>query len=123
MRVSPLSVAAHWGNAGAGSVVAVFHFGSTRTGATPGARSALDLFLIVDDYAGFYSAARAALASQHSPRFLSTLNRMLPPNVLHGLGPGEAEAKLFVLSERDLVSATGPHPKDHFVRARLAQDV
>lgn len=123
MRVSPFAVAAHWADAAQGHAVAVLHFGSTRTGATPGARSALDLFLIVTDYRRFYVAAHAALGGEASAGFLAACNRVLPPNVLHGMGPGDAEAKLFVLSEEDLVRATGPHPKDHFVRARLAQDV
>jgi hypothetical protein len=122
-RISPLAVAAYWASAGGGHVVAVLHFGSTRTGASPEARSAHDLFLIVDDYDGFYEAARAALGGVRSARSLAWFNRVLPPNVLYGKGPGDAEAKLFVLSERDLARATGPHPKDHFVRARLTQNV
>ncbi|MFN8178898.1 MAG: hypothetical protein U0167_13295 [bacterium] len=122
-RVSPLAVAAHWASAGGGHVVAVLHFGSTRTGASPEARSAHDFFVIVDDYDAFYRAARPALGGARSARFLAWCNRALPPNVLHGTGPGDAEAKLFVLSERDLARAAGPRPKDHFVRARLTQNV
>lgn len=117
------AVARHWAEAARGHVVCALHFGSTRTGASPGKRSAHDLFLIVDEYEGFYEAAFGHLGSSRSARFLARTNRLLPPNVMHGTGPANAEAKLFLLSEHDLAAATGPHPKDHFVRARLAQDV
>ncbi len=114
-------VARGWLAAGAPHVRAVLHFGSTRSGASPGRRSAHDLFVIVDDYDGFYRAVHGRL-SRRPAALLARLNRMLPPNVMHGTGP-DGEAKLFVLSERDLERAVGPHPRDHFVRARLAQDV
>jgi hypothetical protein len=100
----------------------VLHFGSTRSGASPAERSVHDLFVVVDEYEGFYRAAGAAVSGRRSPGSLARWNRILPPNVLHGTGR-EGEAKLFVLSERDLDRALGPRPRDHFVRARLAQDV
>ncbi len=115
------AVARGWLTAGAPHVRAVLHFGSTRSGASPGRRSAHDLFVIVDDYDGFYRAVHGRLARRPAA-MLARLNRMLPPNVLHGVSP-QGEAKLFVLSERDLETAVGPRPRDHFVRARLAQDV
>lgn len=115
-------VARGWLAAGAPHVRSVLHFGSTRSGASPGGRSAHDLFVIVDDYEGFYRAVHDRLARHRSPALLARLNRMLPPNVLHGVDP-RGEAKLFVLSEYDLEEAVGPRPRDHFVRARLAQDV
>jgi len=108
--------------AGAPHVRSVLHFGSTRSGATPGARSVHDLFVVVDDYGGFYRRAGRALAPRRSPRWLARLNAVLPPNVLHGR-TAAGDAKLFVISERDLARAVGPRPRDHFVRARLAQDV
>ena len=116
-------VARHWADAAGGHLVCALHFGSTRTGASPGRRSAHDLFLIVDEYEGFYEAAAQQLGSSRSPRLLARLNGILPPNVLYGAGPADAEAKLFLLTERDLTAATGARPKDHFVRGRLAQDV
>ena len=111
-----------WLSAGAPHVRSVLHFGSTRSGASPTGRSAHDLFVLVDDYEAFYRAARAALPGTRSASFLARANRVLPPNVLHGMS-GAGEAKLFVLSEADLDRAVGPRARDHFVRARLAQDV
>ena len=115
-------VAQGWLVAGAPHVRSVLHFGSTRSGASPTGRSAHDLFVLVDDYEGFYRAVRAALPGTRSPSFLARANRILPPNVLHGVSAA-GDAKLFILSERDLASAVGPRARDHFVRARLAQDV
>lgn len=119
--MSAADVARAWIAAGAPHVRSVLHFGSTRSGASPGTRSAHDLFVVVRDYAGFYRAVGGKL-SRRSPALLAGLNRILPPNVLHGTGP-QGEAKLFVISEADLAHAVGPRPRDHFVRARLAQDV
>ncbi len=122
---SPIPVeeaARYWAEAGSPHVAAVLHFGSTRSGAAPGARSAHDFFLVVDDDLGFYRALRSRGHTRRSPRLLSTLNRVLTPNVLHGAGSA-GEAKLFVITDRALRKAAGRGAPDHFVRARLCQDV
>jgi len=104
-------------------IVAVLAFGSRVTGAGPDARSAWDLFVVVESYSGFYGRCRTTLGWRRSPASLALLNRVLPPNVLHlpgDVGPG---AKLFVITEEDLVHRLAGDTVDHFCRARLMQRV
>ena len=110
---------------GQDGLYAVLHFGSTLTGASPGARSAYDLFVVVDGYGPFYRRFRAALPGPGSAGLLAGLNRFLPPNVLFvpspdGEGPG---AKVFVMSRAHLERELTAGARDHFCRGRLMQTV
>jgi hypothetical protein len=105
------------------TLVAVIGFGSRFTGAAPDARSAWDLFVVVDDYGKFYRSACPRLGWRRPPGLLASLNAWLPPSVAHLAeedGPG---AKLFVISRRDLARKLDPGDVDRFCRARLMQHV
>jgi len=107
------------------ATVALLHYGSHAqdSGAQPG--SAWDFFVIVDDYGAAYRALAASRPPGFSAGRAAFLNRILPPNVLSVHAPGSAGrlAKCCVLSVRDLERACSPSPADHFVRARLFQQV
>ena len=69
----------------------------------------LDFYLIVSDY-----------SSAYSKRWLSTANRLLPPNVFYFENDGLA-AKYAVLSEADFERECGPEARSTSVVARFAQ--
>jgi hypothetical protein len=108
------------------ATVALLHYGSHAQagGAEAGPDSAFDFFVVVDQYLPAYRALAARLPHRFPARRAALLNRILPPNVLSVPGPEpRLVAKCCVLSVHDLDRACSAHPADHFVRARLFQQV
>ncbi len=108
------------------TTVAIIHYGSyaQNSGASP--ESARDFFVIVDRYPEGYRSLAAALHTRFAPAMASRLNRVLPPNVLAVVAPGDARplpAKVAVLSLGDLLRACSVRARDHFVQGRLFQQV
>ncbi|HET9886224.1 MAG TPA: hypothetical protein VFR10_01835, partial [bacterium] len=101
----------------------VVFFGSRYVGTTPNVTSACDLFVIVESYAKFYRMRIPGVKWAFSPPLLTSLNRVLPPNILSLFEEDGAGAKFFVISVRDFNRATSRHSPDHFVKGRLTQDV
>ncbi|HSM60081.1 MAG TPA: hypothetical protein VK849_04760 [Longimicrobiales bacterium] len=107
------------------SLEAVILYGSRLHGARPDRYSALDLVVIVRDYATFYEHLRAAGELHHSPRLMTALSRVLPPSVV-AFTPGDGEgplAKCLVVDRRHLERGLGADPPDHFLMSRLVQRV
>jgi hypothetical protein len=108
------------------TTLAVVHYGSRAhgrgaTGSDPRPESADDFFVIVADYDDAYRSARIG---RHGPRVAAALNRVLPPNVVAVSDRKSTRlAKCAVLSEADLARACSSRAHDHFVRARLFQQV
>ena len=107
------------------ATLALLHYGShaQAAGAAAGPDSAWDFFVIVDEYGPAYRALAAYLPHRFPGRRAAFLNRILPPNVLSVPGPDGLVAKCCVLSVHDLDRACSARPADHFVRARLFQQV
>jgi len=108
------------------STVALLHYGSHAQDAGAGPGSAWDFFVVVDDYPRAYRALSASLPRGFPARRASLLNRVLPPNVIAVTAPeddGGRLAKCCVLSLADLARGCSPRARDHFVRARLFQQV
>lgn len=107
------------------SVSAVLLFGSRLVGTSPDPHSAHDLVVVVGDYRRFYEELAGAGHHRRSPRLLTGLARVLPPNVV-AFFPGGREgpvAKCMVLSEEDFHAALAPDATDHFVKGRMVQKV
>ncbi|MGH7729766.1 MAG: hypothetical protein ACRENJ_00780 [Candidatus Eiseniibacteriota bacterium] len=108
------------------ATVALLHYGSHAQSDQAGPDSAWDFFVIVEGYLPAYRALAHALPRGFPARRGALLNRLLPPNVISVAEPaadGGRVAKCCVLSARDLARACSPRPADHFVRARLFQQV
>lgn len=121
-----LVLAGHLARAFGPATAALIHYGSHAQGSGSGPDSAWDFFVIVDDYGPAYRALAAMRPRGFSPSRAAFLNRFLPPNVLSVTAPDGGVsrlAKCCVLSLRDLDRACSPAPADHFVRARLFQQV
>ncbi|MEK7824508.1 MAG: hypothetical protein AAB290_05660 [Candidatus Eisenbacteria bacterium] len=121
-----LALAAHLARAFGPATAALIHYGSQAQGSGTGPDSAWDFFVIVDDYTTAYRALAATRPRGFSASRAAFLNRLLPPNVLSVTAPDGGVsrlAKCCVLSLRDLDRACSPAPADHFVRARLFQQV
>jgi hypothetical protein len=106
--------------------LAIIHYGSHAQGSHPGPGSARDYFVIVDRYAEAYRALHESANTKVSPATASALARMLPPNVLRVVAPfpeGPLQAKLGVLTLRDLERLCSPRAWDHFTQGRLFQQV
>jgi hypothetical protein len=119
-------LAAYLARAFGPATVALLHYGSHAQRAENGEDSAWDFFVIVDDYRGAYRALAATLPGRFPAGRAAILNRILPPNVISVVAPesgGARTAKCCVLSVRDLARACSPRPADHFVRARLFQQI
>jgi len=101
----------------------VVFFGSRYLGTTPNVTSACDLFVIVESYSKFYRMRMPGVKWAFGPRLLSSLNRVLPPNILSLFEEDGAGAKFFVISTRDFDRATSRRSPDHFTKGRLTQDV
>ncbi|HET9886254.1 MAG TPA: hypothetical protein VFR10_01985, partial [bacterium] len=101
----------------------VVFFGSRYVGTTPNVTSACDLFVIVESYSKFYRRRIPGVKWAFGPGLLSSLNRVLPPNILSLFEENGAGAKFFVISKHDFDRATSRHSPDHFVKGRLTQDV
>lgn len=108
-----------------GSMQAVILYGSHLLGASPDRHSALDFVVVVDDYRRFYRGLRAA-GEMHRPTWLmTTMARVLPPNVI-AFTPEDGEAgvaKCLVIDRDDFATALGERPRDHFLLARMVQRV
>lgn len=113
------------------TTLAVIHYGSrahgsSSAGSGPRPESADDFFVIVANYRETYRAVVAAGAGRYRPAVAAALNRVLPPNVIGIAGTSGARqrlAKCAVLSIEDLARACMPGARDHFVRARLFQQI
>lgn len=107
------------------ATAALIHYGSHAQQSGTGLDSAWDFFVVVDDYGAAYRSLAATRPSGFPAGRAAFLNRLLPPNVLSVAAPGGASglAKCCVLSLRDLERGCSTAPADHFVRARLFQQV
>jgi len=106
------------------ATAALIHYGSHAQDSGAAAGSAWDFFVIVDDYRAAYRALAGAMPGRFPAGRAAFLNRILPPNVLGVAGPRpRMTAKCCVLSQRDLARACSRAPADHFVRARLFQQI
>ncbi len=118
------ALAAHLARAFGAATAALIHYGSHAQDSGAGPGSAWDFFVIVDDYGAAYRALAPSRPPGFSAARAALLNRVLPPNVLSiTAAEGGMLAKCCVLSLRDLERACSPSPADHFVRARLFQQV
>jgi len=104
---------------------AVVFFGSVLLGTSPDGGSAADLFVVVKDYFHFYRNIGSLLPAQRHLGIMTSLNRVLPPNIIYLNDPGgmRAGAKCFVVTERDLMVGLSLAARDHFFRGRLSQQV
>ena len=119
-------LAGHLAGAFGPAAVALVHYGSHAHDAGTGPDSAWDFFVVVDDYRRAYRALAAALPHRFPAGRAARLNRLLPPNVISVAEPSPdaaRTAKCCVLSVSDLAHACSRAPRDHFVRARLFQQV
>lgn len=121
-----LALAEHLARAFGPATAALIHYGSHAQQSGTGPDSAWDFFVIVDDYGPAYRTLAAVRPRGFSASRAAFLNRLLPPNVLSVATPDGGVsrlAKCCVLSLPDLDRACSPAPADHFVRARLFQQV
>ncbi|MGH9887681.1 MAG: hypothetical protein ACREBE_19275, partial [bacterium] len=111
--------------AGGSAVQGILFFGSRKTRARPDPFSAYDLVVAVSRYGPFYESLRATGKLRRSPRLVSFLNRLLPPNQISLVVPrtdGEASrAKCAVVSVDTLTRETSAARRDHFLIGRLFQ--
>jgi hypothetical protein len=120
------ALAEHLAPAFGTATAALIHYGSHAQDSGAGPGSAWDFFVVVDDYDDAYRALATSRPPSFSAARAAFLNRVLPPNVLSVPAPAGTAARLAkccVLSLRDLERACSASPADHFVRARLFQQV
>ena len=127
-RPSPRSarLAAYLARAFGSSTVALVHYGSHAYQSDARAESALDFFVIVDDYREAYRSLAATAGTRYTPGVATTLNRVLPPNVIAVTDSTAApplRAKIAVFSLAAFRRACSSKAADHFVRGRLFQAV
>ena len=106
--------------------VAIIHYGSHAQLSDARRESAFDFFVIVDRYRAAYASLARTIGTSYSPRTASTLNRILPPNVIAVTDRSHVPplaAKCAVLSLRELRRECSSTARDHFVRGRLFQYV
>jgi hypothetical protein len=118
------SLAAFLARAFGPSTVALVHYGShvSSGGVRPG--SALDFFVVVDDYAAAYHSVVRLADTGMSPAKAARLARVLPPNVVSVVDPASGlHAKCAVYSRPDFLLACSARSPDHFARGRLFQQV
>lgn len=118
------SLAVLQGAAGA-SLRAVILFGSRLVGSSPGQHSAIDFFVIVENYRAFYAGLRANGLLRRRPALLVALNHWLPPNViaLRATREDGPRTKCIVMSAAHFTHALSARSRDHFCKGRLAQRV
>lgn len=107
------------------SMCAILLYGSRLLKANPDRHSALDFVVIVEDYALFYRAlSRRGMLGRH-PGMMSTLSKVLPPNVVAFVPDDGALgiAKCLVVSRGHFERALGPTPPDHFLLGRMVQRI
>lgn len=107
------------------SVEAVIFFGSQLVGTSPDAASAADLIVVVRDYTHFYNDIDSQLPASRHIGIITTLNRILAPNIINLNDPGgmRAGAKCFVVSEQNFRHSMSRAARDYFFRGRLSQRV
>jgi hypothetical protein len=108
------------------ATLAVIHYGSRAQGRWTRSESAFDFFVIVTGYGAAYRALARTAGMHRSPRFATSLARVLAPNVIslrRTTDGGERIAKIAVFSERDFRRETSQRARDHFTRGRLMQHV
>ncbi len=118
-------LAAGLGEVAGETIRAVLLYGSHLLRTSPDRHSAVDLVVIVDDYAAFYSALDRAGELDRPVWLMNALARILPPNVL-AFAPDEGRegiAKYLLVSRGDFEHALGSDAPDHFVLARMVQKV
>ncbi len=107
------------------SVRAILLYGSRLLRTRPDRHSALDFVVLVDEYRAFYRGLSDADELHRPVGLMSTLARLLPPNVI-AYAPGDGRggiAKCLVVSTSDFERALGAHPRDHFLLGRMLQRV
>jgi len=111
--------------AAAESLEAVIFFGSCLLGTSPNAASAADLIVVVRDYTRFYQDIGSQLPAARHIGIITSLNRVLPPNIINLNDPGgmRAGAKCFIVSDRDFKHGMSMASRDYFFRGRLSQRV
>jgi hypothetical protein len=127
-RPSPRSarLASYLARAFGESTVALVHYGSHAYQSDARAESALDFFVIVDDYSDAYRSLKAIAGTRYSPGLATSLNHFLPPNVIAVTEPTTSpplRAKIAVFSLTAFRRACSSRAPDHFVRGRLFQAV
>jgi len=107
------------------SVEAVIFFGSQLVGTSPDAASAADLIVVVRDYTHFYTDIDSQLPASRHIGIITTLNRILAPNIINLSDPGgmRAGAKCFIVSEQNFRHSMSRAARDYFFRGRLSQRV
>jgi hypothetical protein len=118
------AIVEEWKQICGANLVAVIFFGSWLLRTSPDAHSAADLFVVVEDYGQFYRALRRQHKLRRRARFMTLLNRILPPNVISFAVEGQgARAKCFVINQPDFNRSLSKYAPDHFCRGRLSQSV
>ena len=121
----PRALASQLVEAARGSVRAVLLYGSQLLRTRPDEHSAFDFVVLVEAYRPFYAGLRASGQLPRPVWLMSTLARVLAPNVI-AFAPEEGRAgiaKCLVVSRADFERALGPMPRDHFLLGRMVQRV
>ncbi len=107
------------------NLVAVIFFGSVLVGTSPTQDSAVDLFVIVEDYKRFYRDLGSRLPAARSASVMAALNKVLPPNIIYLRNPGDLRvgAKCFIMDRDGFAKGLSRDSDDHFCRGRLIQRV
>jgi predicted nucleotidyltransferase len=105
------------------ALVGLVFFGSRRTGAARAdARSAYDLFVVVEAYRPFYDALRRAGLTRKRPALVSLVSRWLPPTQYSlRFGSEGVHVKAAVVRRDTFRRETSPRRRDHFCIGRLCQ--
>jgi len=106
-------------------VVGVILYGSQLHRSSPGLHSAWDLVVVVDAYAPFHRAMKAAGLRSRPLWLMDLMGRALAPYVTD-FSPEEADgaiAKCLVLTREQFRGALGPRARDHFLKGRMVQHV
>ena len=105
---------------------AVLLFGSRLIQAAPDGSSAYDLVAVCERYRPFYAALARSGATRRAPTLLTTLNRVLVPNVIAFAPNGWVDgpvAKIMVVERDAFDRALAPSAPDHFLKGRMVQRV
>jgi hypothetical protein len=110
--------------AGGPALEVVLLFGSQLVRAMPGAHSAWDLVVIVNDYGTFHRHLVDAGHHRRPAWLLTLFARVLPPNIT-AFDPGEGVplAKCAIVSREHFLRALQPGAPDHFLKGRMVQAV
>ncbi len=119
------TLSADLAHAAGDTVDGVLLYGSHLLNATPDRHSAYDFVVLVTDYRTFYRSLKAAGEIHRPAWLLSSLARILPPNVI-AFTPNDGQdgiAKCLIISRDHFARALGPCPRDHFLLGRMIQRV